>query len=136
MRILGASFPKFLIVGAANFALTYAVYLAGLYVTSDFHTSIIIAIVVGTIFTTVLNIKYAFSSTLTRYRLSLGIAYYLVYTGVFYLATRAFVEMDLGSAVIAPLGAQVVLLPIHFLCSRRLATARGHLPRSVGETDG
>jgi putative flippase GtrA len=110
---------RFLLVGAANTVLAYGLYLLALKFASPV-VSYLIALIAGTLFTSLFNIRAVFFETVTVAGLVIYAIYYLAYAGVsLALLWVAINEFGLNPAW-APIPVLAVMVPLHYLCSRLL----------------
>jgi len=110
---------RFLIVGGINFVLVYIAYLAALPHWGH-RNAYWLAVAVGIVFTTIMNIRHTFSRQLSLPALAVYGVYYYLYA-LAHVAMIAWLIEDLGfPAEPAPLVTLVCLTPIHFLLSRSL----------------
>ncbi len=117
---------RFLAVGGANFAVTYAVYLIALLVL-DYRTAFAVSFITGLVFTSVLTIRHTFTARLSILRVAVYATYYVLYFFVNIRLIEMLVEAYGVDAKWAPLLSLVVLTPIHFLLSKALVARFKHL---------
>ena len=110
---------RFLAVGAANTALTYAAYLFSL-MWLPYRPAFLIAFVVGLVFQTAMTIGFTFTRQLTASRVLRYGVYYTLYFVVFASLLDLTVLFVGLPAAAAPLAVLIVATPIHFLVSRVL----------------
>jgi putative flippase GtrA len=108
---------RFLLVGASNTALTYVLYLIFLMRFSPFE-AVLITNVIGILYTSVLNLRFAFGADLSTRRMLASIGYLacygLIFAGLVHLAAM-FVP-----AWLAPVPVLAVVTPVHFLAYKYL----------------
>jgi len=111
---------RFVIVGASNAAITYAIYLALLLYTTPLM-AFAAAIGVAVVYTTVLNTTVVFRSGMTIEKFFATVLYQLVYSlaniGVF----RLFLAAVPLPRWLIPAAVMCIMVPIHFICSKALA---------------
>lgn len=110
---------RFLVVGASTFALTWAVYLAGLMV-MPYQPAWLLSFAVGLLFTAILNVGVVFDGRVSPRSVGIYGLYYGLYAAVTLgLATLAVDGLG-GSPIWAVLGVNLVMLGPHFVASRLL----------------
>ena len=124
-------FLRFVLVGGLNFLLTLAVYEVALLV-MDYRLAYLVSFPVGTVFTTVLNIKSVFGRHLEARTFATYGIYYCLYTGVSMLVLQGVVEGLAVPRVWAPVLVQMVVIPLHFLLSRYIIL-RGSVSAATGK---
>lgn len=108
---------RFLVVGLANTALTFAVYLA-LVPIIPYMLAFSVAFVCGLIFQTLMKIRVVFSSAVTLRRIARYVVYNCTYFAFNLMFLRMLVENRGASPPIAALISLCVMTPIHFVASR------------------
>ena len=119
----------FILIGASNTALTYAVYLIALQITG-YLSAYIISFLFGVIYTAVLNIRVAFSSRLNP-RVMLG---HMVCGTVYFLFNLILLHIAVERFAVPPALAPIPVLaatfPVYFVAARAVVARLGK-PRSV-----
>lgn len=126
----------FLIVGIANTALTFAVFLT-LLRTVPYGWAFTVAFVCGLIFQTAMKIRVVFSSVITARRVSRYVVYSCTYFALNLLFLRVLVETGGVSPAIASFITLCLMTPIHFLASRLIIAPdlREIVPRAQKQQD-
>ena len=119
------SIGRFLFVGLSNTVLTLAVY-EGLLPFLGYRLAFTICFIVGLLFTTLLNVKFVFSTPLSAVTTGVFAVYYCVYYLLNIAALALLIEITGIPSAIAPVITLLVFVPIHFFCSRYII-AKGAL---------
>lgn len=119
-RWYGKTFVRFLSVGLMNTILTYIVYLAFYFLLDNYIIAFIISFIVGCVFTAIMNVKHAFKVEASAKKYIIYILYYTVYLFVNTSLIRLLVEQVDIDPVIAPALSLCVMVPLHYVCSKRL----------------
>jgi putative flippase GtrA len=108
---------RFIIAGAANTALSIAVYQLALFV-FDYTVSYCIAYAAGIAFAYYAYARHVFNATMSGGRLVLFVAFYLASLAVGALVNAAFVERAGFAPRLAILATIAVMLPVNYLGSK------------------
>jgi putative flippase GtrA len=111
---------RFVVVGISNLAVTYLIYLVLLHRAPP-TLAFIGAAAVGIFYTTVLNITFVFKNGITMGRFLATIAYQLLYTVANVAVFNLFVAILPLPPWSMPFPVMLVMVPIHFACSKSLA---------------
>ena len=111
-------FIKFLLVTISNFVLSYGFYYVTIFLGVDYRVSYTLSVVVGLVFTTVVNANYTFN---TKSSFKTNIIY-----GIYYIAHYLFnlnlliflVDGGFVSKLYGPVASSLILYVPHFLISR------------------
>jgi putative flippase GtrA len=121
----------FVVIGASNTALTYAVYLLALQFTS-YLVAYTISFLFGVIYTALLNIRLAFSSRLRPAvilsHMGCGTVYFLLNLFLLRVAVGHFAV----PAALAPLPVLVITFPLYFLAVRAVVARLGSVVTQAG----
>ena len=114
----------FVLIGASNTALTYAIYLVALQFTG-YLAAYIISFVFGVTYTALLNVRVAFSNRLhprvVLGHMACGTVYFLL--NLFLL--RIAVERFAVPAALAPIPVLVATFPMYFIAARAVVARFG-----------
>jgi putative flippase GtrA len=108
---------RFLVVGGSNLAVTYCVYLIALMILPPV-TSILVAAVVGLIYTTVLNINAVFNRKVRPAVVTVNLIYYAIYGMLTAFLLDIVIRRFRMPALLAPVPVFFAVVPIHFFCTR------------------
>lgn len=110
---------RFVSVGAANFVVTYIVYLCALVFLSA-ELSYLIAFLLGLAFNLAAKARWVFDSVITPVLWIKYAGYYAAYTALGVAIISALTRVLGVPPAIAPLVSIVGLMPLHFVASRRI----------------
>jgi putative flippase GtrA len=121
---------RFVAVGLANTALTFAIYLTLLWVMS-YGWAFFFAFIGGLVFQTLMKIRVVFRSRITIGRVARYVVYSVTYFSFNFLLLRVFIEMSGVKPSYAPLFVLCLMTPVNFLASR-LVIAPGWMKDDAG----
>jgi putative flippase GtrA len=114
-------FLRFLLVGASNSVLTYAIYLACLHFATPV-ISILLANAAGIVYTALLNIHLVFKAAIRPSVVAALGLYYTAYAFVSAALLDLTIKLLGIRPAFAPLVVLSVVIPVNFVCSRYLVS--------------
>ena len=112
---------RFLVVGCANFIITYAIYLLALLVL-EYHIAFGISFISGLLFTSIATIHHTFRTNLKIIRIFAYGAYYLLYFLLNINLINLLIKGYRLDPKWAPALSLIFLIPLHYLFSKALVT--------------
>ncbi len=116
-RHLVWQFVRFIAVGVINLIISYGVYLASLWIAPPF-VAMLLASVSGLIFTSILNVRYAFQRKIDTRRLLIPATCYVIYTATSAGSVNILVRFFDMPPATAPIPVLCVLVPLNFAIMR------------------